>query len=546
MSKKGKKIKKAAKSEQPFSSEVRKASRKLNNLTELLAILKQKEKTKTVSTEAFKESNYSLPATLGVTEAYRKELDKEFSKTVGMDSVVGSLTQHAIDMGQFPVTAFVGYGALQQIAQNGMIRNCIKTVADDITREWIKVTGGDDTPTEKIDKLQEAQETQFRLQSLFNDAICKVGFMGGAFIFIRTEPKDEPDVDLTLPLIVNGESGELGEASKVSFVVVDPINVSPGPYNSYDPLRSDYMKPGSWMVLGHQVHASRLITLYANEPPTLLKPAYNFLGIPQAQILWDYVNHWNECRVSAQDLIKKLSLLIYYTDMQSRMGSYGGIQELDAIMEVLQHYRNNDSVFVADKESDQVDNVQTTVSGVQDIVRQAQEMIAAINRTPAVKLFGISPSGFNATGESDIRNYNDHVRSQQELYRPAIQKCLEVIQVQLFGEVDPSISFEFNELNLDNESAQAMNFNARVTALSTLKDRNVISAEELRQAVRMDENSRLSFLSDELPEPEEGDLFSDDESRELFDQYKGSIFGESENQPAMKKQESIFDDEGKP
>ena len=75
MSKKGKKIKKAAKSEQPFSSEVRKVSRKLNNLTELLAILKQKEKTKPVSTEAFKESNYSLPATLGVTEAYRKKLD---------------------------------------------------------------------------------------------------------------------------------------------------------------------------------------------------------------------------------------------------------------------------------------------------------------------------------------------------------------------------------------------------------------------------------------------------------------------------------------
>lgn len=546
MSKKGKKIKKAAQSEQPFLSEARKASRKLNNLTELLAILKQKEKTKTVSSEAFKESNYSLPATLGVTEEYRKKLDKEFSETVGMDSVVGSLTQHAIEMGQFPVTAFVGYGALQQIAQNGMIRNCIKTVADDITREWIKITGGDDTPPEKIEKLQDAQETQYRLQSLFNDAICKVGFMGGAFIFIRTEPKDEPNVDLTLPLMVNNKSAEVGASSKVSFVVVDPINVSPGPYNSYEPLRSDYMKPGSWMVLGHQVHASRLITLYANEPPTLLKPAYNFLGIPQAQILWDYVNHWNECRVSAQELIKKLSLLIYYTDMQSRMGSYGGVQELDAIMEVLQHYRNNDSVFVADKEADQVDNVQTTVSGVQDIVRQAQEMIAAINRTPAVKLFGISPSGFNATGESDIRNYNDHVRSQQELYRPAIQKCLEVIQMQLFDEIDPSISFEFNELNLDNESAQAMNFNARVTALSTLKDRNVISAEELRQAVRMDENSRLGFLIEELPEPEEGELFSDDGSQELFDQYKGSIFGESGNQPAMNKQESIFDDEDKP
>lgn len=495
--------------------------------------------------DGFFKANYALPATAGADEASRVALDSQFKENVAMDGLYESLTSHAIDMGQFPVTSFVGYGVLQQISQNGMIRNCIKTVADDCTREWITIKGGDDTDVSKVERLQRLQDRKYHLQRLFNDAITKVGFMGGAFIFIRTQnPDSDKDPDLTLPLRINNKCAEIGEDNPARFVVVDPVNVSPASYNASEPLKPNYMKPDFWMVLGSRVHHSRLLTLYTNEPPTLLKPAYNFLGIPQAQILWDYVNHWNECRISAQELVKKLSLLIYYTDMQSRMGTFGGIQELDDVMEVLRHYRNNDSVFVADKDSDQVDNVQTSVGGVQDIVRQAQEMIAAINRTPAVKLFGISPSGFNATGESDIRNYNDHIRSQQELFRPAIQKCLEVIQLNEFGDIDPMITFDFNELNLDNESSQAMNFNSRVTALSALKDRNAISAEEMRQAVRNEDASHLSFLSDELPEPEEGDLETDSGSNDLLQSLFGGAQKETEQeqpQGAQEKPTGLFE-----
>ena len=210
------------------------------------------------------------------------------------------------------------------------------------------------------------------------------------------------------------------------------------------------------------------------------------------------------------------------------MSSPDGIQMMDAVMEMLQHYRDNNSVFLANSETDRVENIQTSVGGVEQIVRQAQEMIAAVNRTPAVKLFGISPSGFNATGESDIRNYNDHLRSQQELYREQIQRCLNAIQLQLWGEIDPGISFAWNELDMDNESAQSMNFNARVTALATLKDRNIISAEEMRQAIRSESAAHLDFLSDDLPEETEGDLLTDDGSQDILDALRGKT-NEAEN-----------------
>lgn len=457
-----------------------------------------------------------LPETLGFglgeegAEA-REAMDSAFVKNVGMDSIYETLAGHAVEMGEFPYTTFVGYGVLQQIAQNGMIRNCIKTVADDVTRSWITIKGGEDTPPEKIAELQSAQENDYHLRSVFNSAVAKVGFMGGAFIFLKTEPNAQTggDIDLTLPLLLNNYSAEVQKGSSIEFIVVDPINVSPACYNSFDPLRKDYMKPREWLVLGRRVHASRMLTLYANEPPVLLKPMYNFLGIPQAQILWDYVLHWNQCRVASQELIKKMSLLIYYTDMQNRMGTPNGVAELDDVMTVLQRYRSNNSVFVANTDTDKVENVSMTLAGASDIVRQAQEMIAAINRTPAVKLFGISPSGFNATGESDLRNYNDHIRSQQELYRPALQKCLDAIQLTLWGEIDPDITFEWNELDMNNESAVAANFSARMMALATLKDRNAISAEEMRKAARLDKSARLEWLDEEAPEEEEGDLMTD-------------------------------------
>ncbi len=290
-------------------------------------------------------------------------------------------------LGQFPTTSFVGYGVLQQIAQNGMIRTCIQTVADDMTREWIQVTGGDDVENEEIDKLQDIQESKYKLRSLFNRAQLLVGFMGGAMVFI-----DTGEEHLDLPLNISDVSAEIKKDTNVKFVLVDPINVSPGMY------------------------------------------------IPQAQILWDYVLHWNKAREAGVNILDKLNLLVFKTDFAQAF-QVGGIEQLDGKMSLLQRYRDNDSVFACDATED-VQNITATIAGVTDIIRQSLEFIASINRTPAVKLLGISPNGFNATGQSDIRNYYDHIKAKQELNRDAIQTCLKIIQLVECGYVGRSSGSE--------------------------------------------------------------------------------------------------------
>lgn len=464
------------------------------------------------------KKEFALPITMsGISKDEYKEMNMAFDSAGGFNTIYESLTQHAYDLGQYPITSFVGYGVLQQIAQQGLIRACIQTVSDDLSRKWIKIDGCDDP--QKLEII-ENELKKLHIKDLFHKAVTTTGYMGGAFIFI-----DTGEDDLTLPLAINDLSAELKEGSKVKFVVVDPVNVSPIEYNCVNPLRDDYMQPRMWQVLGKRVHASRLLPFVENQPPMLLKPNYNFLGIPQAQILWDYVMHFNQTRASTARLLEKISLLVVQTDMDAVLSDEHGIELFDAKMEFLERYRNNDSVFVCDKESEGVMNVQTTIAGCTDVVRQSLELIACINRTPAVKLLGISPSGFNATGESDLKNYYDYVASKQELYREQIQTIINVIQLCEFGNIDPAITFKFEPLNEENKASQAMTAQTKIGALTQLVDRQAMSAEELRTAVREDEDLGLSFLDEEMPEELENatqtDLMTDDPSAQ-----QGNMFEE--------------------
>lgn len=473
------------------------------------------------------KKEFALPITMsGVSKDEYKEMNMAFDSAGGFNTIYESLTQHAYDLGQYPITSFVGYGVLQQIAQQGLIRACIQTVSDDLSRKWIKIDGCDDP--QKLEII-ENELKKLHIKDLFHKAVTTTGYMGGAFIFI-----DTGEDDLTLPLAINDLSAELKEGSKVKFVVVDPVNVSPIEYNCIDPLRDDYMQPRMWQVLGKRVHASRLLSFVENQPPMLLKPNYNFLGIPQAQILWDYVMHFNQTRASTARLLEKISLLVVQTDMDAVLSDEHGIELFDAKMEFLERYRNNDSVFVCDKESEGVMNVQTTIAGCTDVVRQSLELIACINRTPAVKLLGISPSGFNATGESDLKNYYDYIASKQELYREQIQTIINVIQLCEFGNIDPAITFKFEPLNEENKASQAMTAQTKIGALTQLVDRQAMSAEELRTAVREDEDLGLSFLDEEMPEELENatqtDLMTDDPSAQqgnMFEEMMKQKQGES-------------------
>lgn len=441
---------------------------------------------------------YGPPRTLGCTKETRLAMDSALA-----DTGIYTLMQHTFEMGMAMPPQFLGYGMLQNISQNGLIRACISTVSSDMTRNWIELQREGDAVQGTEDTLLEdltAQMKARRVREVFAEAVELAGYEGGAFIFIDTGAKEQ---DLKNPLAMSSASAELEQGRTLRFVVVDPVNCTPGDYNSTDPLRKDYFKPQWWWVLGKQVHASRLLRIVWNEVPILLKPAYNFFGIPQAQILWDYVMHFQQCRDAENRLLRKFSMAVFKTQIFDSMVQLNPeqMQALDSRIQFMIQHMSNDGMLIVDKEQEDVVKIETPLSGVTDIVRQALEFLAAINRTPAVKLLGISPSGFNATGESDLRNYYDHISTQQQsIMADALKTVLDCLQLNLRGQIDPTLSFKFAKLSEDDKKVQADTRKVAADTAAIYLDRGVLSQEEVRKALADDPDSGYANIdADALP-----------------------------------------------
>ncbi len=448
---------------------------------------------------------YGPVKTLGAPQA---EAD---NMAMAMDSMLEScgfygLIQHAYQLGQPPQgNGFIGYAALSELKQNGLISACVETVADDMLRAWIDVKQEEDAVKQEEDAVKQdidvpkAVEDRFRelkLQKVFREAAAMTQYFGGCLIFINTGTLDPQT--LKTPLNISDKSAELGQGRLHGFKVIEPINVFPGTYNSINPLRDDYFEPDWWWVMGIQVHASRFIKITSGDVPVLLRPSYNFFGVPHAQILWDYVLHFQKDRVATSRALSKYSdYVLKEGGLRDAMMAPNGTSQLDSRVAIMARYRNNDGITVIDKDEEDVTKVESSLSGLVDIAKQSLNYICCINRTPAEKLLGEPPPGFNSTGESSIKNYNKHISAQQEkILKNGIDKALQIVQLDLFGNIDQSITFEFCKLDENDRQIESGIKKANTDTLAALVMADIITAEGARATVLANPDEYLVGLND--------------------------------------------------
>lgn len=429
--------------------------------------------------------DYNLPQSLG-------NLPKEMRSTV-MDrcfAPVRSMISHALNgLGAEGLPTFAGYGVLSGLSQNGLIRAGVCMRADEMTRKWGEfVRNGDvDEQDDKIQQL-EAAAAKFKLKEKFHDTAEMCGFFGGCFLFVDVGEADE---NLATPLVLDPATFKIG--SLKALRMVEPYLVSPGYYNSVDPMKSDYFKPDLWYVQGKPVHISRLLMFKENELSTLLKPAYNFFGLSLAQKVLDAVSHFTACREAAARLLQKYSLTIFKTNMSDILS--GGFD--NTLRQRVQYFvqnRDNDGCATIDKETEDIVVMTTSLAGVTDLVRQSMEYVAAMFNEPVTKMWGLSPAGFN-TGDNDLRNHYDNIAAQQEkMFGAPMERLCKILQINEFGEIDDSISFKFAPLSEDDEAAQVANNKVKAETDAILLDAGAIAPEDVRQRLIDDEGSGYNNL----------------------------------------------------
>lgn len=402
---------------------------------------------------------------------------------------------------------FPGYPYLAELQQRSEYRQPAETTAKEMVRKWIQFksnSGGKDA-SKKISKLEERFE-ELDIQGLFKKALEHDAFFGLAHIFIDIKGQDGED--RANPLLIDKKT--IAKGSLKGFRTIEPMWVTPIQWNATDPTAEDFYKPTAWFALNQRVHHTRLIQLVSRPLPDLLKPAYNFGGISLSQLIRPYVDRWLRTVDGVNRLINNFSIVYLQTDMSAMMqGEDGGgwttedQASLIARLRMFTRERDNQGIFVTDKNNEMLSALSVPLGGLEALQAQSQEHMAAPTHLPLVVLTGITPAGLNASSESELEVFHDWIHSNQELVvRRPLLDVLKIVQLDLFGEIDDSIGFEFVPLKqLDGEAASRV-YKTKSEAGTAYIDAGVISAEEERQRLARDPDSGYINLDpDKLPEP---------------------------------------------
>lgn len=416
---------------------------------------------------------------------------------IAQDSACSGITAMVNRNPQF-YGGFVGYAALAQMTQSSDYRAVPETTANEMTREWgkVKVLGeGANDLKDRVKAIEKCLK-KMGIRGLIRKLIETEMTFGRAQLFINIKGHEG---ELDLPLLLDSQS--ITKGSLTGFKVIEPMWTTPAQYNSVDPTAPDFYNPTSWYVSGKKISSDRLITLIMRPVPDLLKPAYNFSGIPMIQLMQPYVERWQRTVDAVSDLIHAFSMTGLKTDLSDVLSGADDSSGTFFRMQLFNEFKNNLNTWLLNKDSEEFFQLNTPLTTLDTLMQKAQEQMAGPSKTPMVKLLGITPSGLNANSDGEIRVYYDYIMSLLESFiHECIEQILRIIQLHLFGEIHEEIGFEFNSLHQMTDEQRANTNKAKAETAATLVEAKIISEHEARTSIAQDESNDFTGIdADEQP-----------------------------------------------
>ena len=398
---------------------------------------------------------------------------------------------------------FPGYPYLMLLALRVEYRNMAAALSNEMTREWIEFTSSETAGGATKNKITELEQAfrELGVQALIRKAVEDDAFYGSGQILINID-----GADIKLPLVLSPKT--IKKDSLNGFKNVDPIWTTPLTYNALDPSRKDFYNPTAWWVMGQNWDATRMLRIVTRPVPDIFKPAFNFSGISLSQLVEPYVNNWLRTRQSVSDLINNFSILSLKTAMDQVLTGGSDGSDLFTRIKLFTATRSNKGMMVLDKDREELEQLAVPLGGLHELQAQAQEQMCTASREPAVIMTGVSPSGFGNVAEGEMSAWRDWIRANQEAHaRDPIETILKIVQLSMYGAIDPDIGIQFNPLyQMTEEQLSTIRTNDSVRA-GNLIDRGVIDAQEERERLARDPESGYTGLdvSKEIAPPDEAE-----------------------------------------
>lgn len=372
---------------------------------------------------------------------------------------------------------------------DGLGSKVVYAVSNDMIKNWITI------PDDSEDKILKELK-RLNAKEKFNEALNWSRLYQGSIIVMHFKNSGDLEKEVNLKT-----------AKEIEFLKVYPstrIDITTESFNK-DP-KSKYFGDVEVFrittITGEtiRVHRSRClvfkgIPVPANANGVDLKMRY--WGMSVLQRVWDRIKNFGAIEQGIANLMYELVIGKYKLAGLEEILAGNNTAAVYTRLEIINASKSIiNAVLLGENEEYTRDTV--NVAGISDILDRFMMLLSAVTEIPVTRLFGRSPAGQNATGESDLRNYYDVVTGQQEvkLERP-LQLLVSIINNTV--KVSGDVAIEFNSVwePTPKETADIRKLNAETDKIYI--DSGAVTPEEVTNTTAVQEHYNIGEGSKEDP-----------------------------------------------
>ena len=413
---------------------------------------------------------------------------------------------------EFDVEAYDPEQLEAQYVSDWMSGQIVDVPANDMVRNWRRFDAPD-LKAEKITQLEKA-EKKLKTKKSFNLAQKWARLYGGSVIVMNIS-QGLPEEPINLNQIKKGalKSLKVFDRRDIQIAALD-----------LDVESENYREPLYYQIMngsGKKIHYSRVLKFKGVEVPWRLKENNEYWDYSVLQRVNDAIKNSNIVSSAIASMAYESTVdIISVPELFEKLTQPGGKTALrtrffeGALLKSI-----NNMLLLDSKETYQ--RLQTTFSGLPDLLVKYIAIVASAADIPATRLLGQSPQGLNATGESDSENYFNRIESdQQEMFGPLLDYYDEVFVRSELGAMPEDFSYSFNALwsMSDTDKAEIEEKNSKRDKI--YDEMGIVTpamiAEKLKQNDVYDISDEYLMVLNELEESElnEQDMFQEEEKSE--------------------------------
>lgn len=373
----------------------------------------------------------------------------------------------------------------------------------DATRRW----RGWQATKEQIEKI-EAEEKRLDVRGKVKQALTRARLFGGSALFIGTGERDTSQ-----PL--NPERLQAGGIKYLT--VMNRRQLSPTELEQ-DPQSPLFGKPKAYRLAGSaiEIHPSRLVIFIGAEHPDPELAVGNEFGWGDSvlQAVFEAIKQSDGTMANTASLVFEAKVdVIKIPDFMQQLQDPGFQKRVLERIRLAAMAKGINGALLLDKE-EEYETKTASFGGLPDIIDRFLQAVSGAADIPATRLLGQAPSGMNATGDSDLRNYYDRIQAIQELEMcPAMQLLDECLLRSALGSRPAEIHYIWKPLWQPTATEQSEINKRTADTVKVLADTKLWNEDALskaattilvEQSVLPGLEAALDEFGRELPEEEEG------------------------------------------